>query len=155
MQCTSFQLFQLAWDGQAFARQSQPNMFLQHRLHAKSSISYFSLQRFSSQKLQQKHGFKALCHVGCFLPDHKFCYIIQQLEQNMFLQGCGKYLDGSSKQFHFSSYMTYVNTTKEYIRVGDNHGPLSSDWQSQSTKATLLLLYPVCYIAKPWQTQLK
>lgn len=118
----------------------------------KAASITFLFRDFSSQNLQQKHGFKALCHVGYFLPDHKFCYIIQQLEQNMFLQGCGKYLDGSSKQFHFSSYMTYVNTTKEHIRVGDNHGPLSTDWQSQSTKATLLLLYPVCYIAKPRQT---
>lgn len=44
----------------------------------------------------------------------------------MFLRGCGKYLDGSSKQFQLSSYMTYVNTTKEYIRVGDNGGLLST-----------------------------
>lgn len=70
----------------------------------------------------------------------------------MFLRGCGKYLDGSSKHFHLSSYMTYVNTTKEYIRVGDNGGPLSTDWQSQSTKAPFFCFFHVCYIAKPWQT---
>lgn len=87
MQYTSFQFFQLAWDGQALLHRANLTCFCIIDYILKAASLTFLFRDFL------KHDFKALCHVGCFLSDHKFCYIIQQLEQNTFLQGCGKYLD--------------------------------------------------------------
>lgn len=114
----------LGWPRLCYTRANQLNMFLYQRLYTESRINLIP-QRFVSQELQQKHDSKGLCHAGCFLPDHKFCHITQLSEQNMFLQRCGKYPDRNSNLFHLSSYMTYINTTKKYIRVGEIHSVLA------------------------------